>query len=270
MTAFLYLVMIRDYMYEHLADADRRARDVHLRPHRRARARPARRLAHAPRRDPRPVRGLRRPRARPGRPQPHLHRPHARRRRASPPPTRSTTATPARSCARPARRATCARTRRTSPTPSSTSTCRSASRATTTTATSCGCARWTSRCYMIRQLDRTCCPAGPINVDDRRCVLPGEGARLHRDRVADQPLQAGDGRAAGARRRGLQRARGAQRRARLLPRQHRRAACRRRCTCRAPSFVHMGGVHKMLDGYQLADIVPTFGSVNMIGGECDR
>jgi len=26
----------------------------------------------------------------------------------------------------------------------------------------------------------------------------------------------------------------------------------------------------MLDGYQLADIVPTFGSVNMIGGECDR
>jgi NADH-quinone oxidoreductase subunit D len=39
---------------------------------------------------------------------------------------------------------------------------------------------------------------------------------------------------------------------------------------RAPSFVHMGGVHRMLDGYQLADIVPTFGSVNMIGGECDR
>jgi NADH-quinone oxidoreductase subunit D len=40
--------------------------------------------------------------------------------------------------------------------------------------------------------------------------------------------------------------------------------------CRAPSFVHMGGVHRMLDGYQLADIVPTFGSINMIGGECDR
>jgi NADH-quinone oxidoreductase subunit D len=39
---------------------------------------------------------------------------------------------------------------------------------------------------------------------------------------------------------------------------------------RAPSFVHMGGVHRMLDGYQLADIIPTFGSVNMIGGECDR
>jgi len=39
---------------------------------------------------------------------------------------------------------------------------------------------------------------------------------------------------------------------------------------RSPSFVHMGGVQLMLEGYQLADIVPTFGSVNMIGGECDR
>jgi NADH:ubiquinone oxidoreductase subunit D len=27
---------------------------------------------------------------------------------------------------------------------------------------------------------------------------------------------------------------------------------------------------EMLEGYQVADIVPTFGSVNMIGGECDR
>ncbi len=27
---------------------------------------------------------------------------------------------------------------------------------------------------------------------------------------------------------------------------------------------------RLLDGCQLADIVPTFGSVNMIGGECDR
>jgi len=26
----------------------------------------------------------------------------------------------------------------------------------------------------------------------------------------------------------------------------------------------------MLEGYQLADLVPTFGSINMIGGECDR
>jgi NADH-quinone oxidoreductase subunit D len=39
---------------------------------------------------------------------------------------------------------------------------------------------------------------------------------------------------------------------------------------RSPSFVHMGGAHRMLEGYQLADIIPTFGSINMIGGECDR
>ncbi|MDE2371237.1 MAG: NADH-quinone oxidoreductase subunit D [Burkholderiales bacterium] len=40
--------------------------------------------------------------------------------------------------------------------------------------------------------------------------------------------------------------------------------------CRAPSFVHMGVAHLMLNGGQVADIVPTFGSINMIGGECDR
>jgi len=39
---------------------------------------------------------------------------------------------------------------------------------------------------------------------------------------------------------------------------------------RSPSFVHMGGMHTLLEGYQLADIVPTFGSMNMVGGECDR
>ena len=39
---------------------------------------------------------------------------------------------------------------------------------------------------------------------------------------------------------------------------------------RAPSFVHLGGAHLMLEGGQLADIIPTFGQINMIGGECDR
>jgi NADH-quinone oxidoreductase subunit D len=34
--------------------------------------------------------------------------------------------------------------------------------------------------------------------------------------------------------------------------------------------VHLGGLAKMLEGYQLADVIPTFGSVNNIGGECDR
>jgi NADH-quinone oxidoreductase subunit D len=39
---------------------------------------------------------------------------------------------------------------------------------------------------------------------------------------------------------------------------------------RSPSFVHMGGMHTLLEGHQVSDIVPTFGSMNMIGGECDR
>ncbi|MBN8547959.1 MAG: NADH dehydrogenase (quinone) subunit D [Deltaproteobacteria bacterium] len=39
---------------------------------------------------------------------------------------------------------------------------------------------------------------------------------------------------------------------------------------RAPSFIHMGVVGKLLTGANIADVVPTFGMVNMIGGECDR
>ena len=39
MTAFLYLVMIRDYVYEHLAALTGARVTLHLRPHRRARAR---------------------------------------------------------------------------------------------------------------------------------------------------------------------------------------------------------------------------------------
>jgi NADH-quinone oxidoreductase subunit D len=39
---------------------------------------------------------------------------------------------------------------------------------------------------------------------------------------------------------------------------------------RAPSFMHMGGMHTLLEGHQVADIIATFGSMNMIGGECDR
>lgn len=39
---------------------------------------------------------------------------------------------------------------------------------------------------------------------------------------------------------------------------------------RAPAFIHMGALRKMLLGGNLADIIPTFGMINMIGGECDR
>jgi NADH-quinone oxidoreductase subunit D len=32
----------------------------------------------------------------------------------------------------------------------------------------------------------------------------------------------------------------------------------------------MAALHRMLEGGMVADIVPSFGSVNMIGGELDR
>jgi NADH:ubiquinone oxidoreductase subunit D len=43
-----------------------------------------------------------------------------------------------------------------------------------------------------------------------------------------------------------------------------------RVRVRPPCFIAMGAFHKMIEGYMVADIVPTFGMVNMIGGECDR
>ena len=39
---------------------------------------------------------------------------------------------------------------------------------------------------------------------------------------------------------------------------------------RAPSFIHMGAMETLITGHTIADVVPTFGMVNMIGGECDR
>jgi NADH-quinone oxidoreductase subunit D len=39
---------------------------------------------------------------------------------------------------------------------------------------------------------------------------------------------------------------------------------------RAPSFIHMGAMRNMIIGATVSDIVPTFGMMNMIGGECDR
>ena len=43
-----------------------------------------------------------------------------------------------------------------------------------------------------------------------------------------------------------------------------------KCRCRSPSFSNMSTLRNMLIGGQLADVVPTFGMQNMIGGECDR
>jgi NADH-quinone oxidoreductase subunit D len=40
--------------------------------------------------------------------------------------------------------------------------------------------------------------------------------------------------------------------------------------CRPPSFANVAPMREMLIGGMLADIVPTFDMINMIGGECDR
>jgi NADH-quinone oxidoreductase subunit D len=43
-----------------------------------------------------------------------------------------------------------------------------------------------------------------------------------------------------------------------------------KCRCRAPSFSNTQALSEMIRGSLLADVVPTFDMVNMIGGECDR
>lgn len=43
-----------------------------------------------------------------------------------------------------------------------------------------------------------------------------------------------------------------------------------RVRCHPPCFPIMGGLHKFIEGDQIADIIATFGSVNMIAGELDR
>lgn len=43
-----------------------------------------------------------------------------------------------------------------------------------------------------------------------------------------------------------------------------------RVRVRPPCFAFVAGLHKMIDGGMIADIVPTFGSINMIAGELDR
>ena len=39
---------------------------------------------------------------------------------------------------------------------------------------------------------------------------------------------------------------------------------------RPPCFTIMAALPKLLVGDMMADVIPTFGSVNMIGGELDR
>jgi NADH-quinone oxidoreductase subunit D len=43
-----------------------------------------------------------------------------------------------------------------------------------------------------------------------------------------------------------------------------------RVRIRPPCFLVTSGLERMITGQMMADVVPTFGSLNMIGGECDR
>ncbi len=43
-----------------------------------------------------------------------------------------------------------------------------------------------------------------------------------------------------------------------------------KCRCRGPCFPIVQAMPKMIEGHMRADIIPTFGMVNMIGGEMDR
>jgi len=39
---------------------------------------------------------------------------------------------------------------------------------------------------------------------------------------------------------------------------------------RSPSFVHLSTAEQLIHGHLIADVVPIFGMINMIGGECDK
>jgi len=43
-----------------------------------------------------------------------------------------------------------------------------------------------------------------------------------------------------------------------------------RVRCRPPCLPPMAALHRMIEGEMVGDLIPTFGSVNMIGGELDR
>ncbi|HUL55693.1 MAG TPA: NADH-quinone oxidoreductase subunit D, partial [Usitatibacter sp.] len=122
--------------------------------------------------------------------------------------------------------------------------------------------------YMIRQLVEML-PAGPVCVDDRRCTFPDkslvyseiESLINHFKLVMDGPqVPAGE----------VYHAHESPNGELGFYLVSTGGGTPYKVHVRAPSFVHMGGLARLLEGYQLADVIPTFGSVNMIGGECDR
>ena len=114
------------------------------------------------------------------------------------------------------------------------------------------------------------CPTGPVIVDDWRVALPPkaevygtiEGVISHFKLVMEG--------VPGAAGRGLRLHRGGQRRAGLVPGERRLPAGRTRSTSARPGFAILSGVPRMIEGRMLADLIPTFDTINMIGGEVEQ
>ncbi len=43
-----------------------------------------------------------------------------------------------------------------------------------------------------------------------------------------------------------------------------------KCYCRSPSFINLSTISRTIRGHLISDVVPIFGMINMIGGECDK
>jgi NADH-quinone oxidoreductase subunit D len=43
-----------------------------------------------------------------------------------------------------------------------------------------------------------------------------------------------------------------------------------KCYCRSPSFINLSTISRTIHAHLISDIVPIFGMINMIGGECDK
>ena len=43
-----------------------------------------------------------------------------------------------------------------------------------------------------------------------------------------------------------------------------------KCYCRSPSLINLSTISRTIRGHLISDIVPIFGMINMIGGECDK
>lgn len=43
-----------------------------------------------------------------------------------------------------------------------------------------------------------------------------------------------------------------------------------KCYCRSPSFINLSTISRTIHGHLISDVVPIFGMINMIGGECDK